>query len=1491
MDKLVVHRLSHPQKRIWYTEQLYPQSSVNHIGGCVRILRPIHFNALEASIHSVIQANEGLRIQLQLRHDEPVQYVAPYQEEPLPFYDFSEISDSQAAYERWVTAEAQTPYNLYDSPLYHIAMFSLGERDNGFLLRAHHLICDGWSMDVLTKHILERYQLLSSQEASDPMQPCTSYLQYLDMEQAYLQSDRCENNRIYWEQKFTQLPEPLFEQTPRDPSGNRLTRLLDKETTSRLKDAADQHHVSVPIFLSAAYGILLSRYYQKDEIVLSMPIANRNAMTKTIVGMFTDNLPLTIRMQEDRPLHDFLRDLKREYMRNLGNHKYPYNLLAGRLQLRKKGRQALAQTSLNYYNTHLRTSIHGSPILNEEFYSGEQAYPLQLVIKDWSDDGTLLFSLDYQTSLIDDFEAESLLDSMICLLAEMASSPDARIHRLSLLNQQQWENTVEHYNLQAAHKYAEDLTVLDLFEREASVHPERTALSWEQEEMTYGQLWRQVHHLAAVLAAKPGIQSGPIAIRMRHSPELVVAIMAVIKTGTAFMPIALEIPRSRVEFMLRDSGAVYLLSDEETEEWTVPVLTVPGLLAQNEAVEEKQLSAFSESTVSKANTPAYIIYTSGSTGEPKGVQVLHSSLANYITWASSVYLKSDRDIFAFYSSLSFDLTLTSLFVPLTSGIQLRIYPPNQHEFTLSRILQDNKATIIKLTPSHLALFPNRRNPNAVVHTLIVGGESLKTHLASQIQAMFGSSLSIYNEYGPTEATVGCMIHRFNPLTDKESAVPIGIPAANARLYILDKHMQMLPPGAVGELFISGPGVAEGYLHRHQLTAERFLADPYVEGNRMYRTGDRVRMGKGYLLQYIGRMDDQVKIRGYRIEPEEIEQALLRLEGIREAVVFITGEDQSAELLACVDGDEPDSAWIRQQLLGSLPSYMIPDRIHSVPAIPLTLNGKADKQQLTEMMNKGHSPSVQQEPLTYSGNLLAAMRTVLETDNIEIEDQFFERGGDSIKAIQVSSLLKSQGFDLSAAVILDYPLLKDMLLHLKQEFHEEEQGPAVGELLPTPIQSWFLKQQFQNADYYQQSIMLELADDIAEADLVEGIRSLIRHHDAFRLYYDDVRKKMFYSDNLHLGEELPEIIHINAHSEEQQEIELEQKMTAFKRKIRFTSADKPCLQALLITVPGRKRRLLLAAHHLCIDGVSWRILLEDLKRVLSKQPLPPKTASFQRWSSALWERSQPIFQSELDYWKRQSEANKRIKEAEERPMPLRSDCFKRKIIFSADETQAILQGNCGMTTAEHMQTELALAWQGEFPSEELTIWTEGHGREALFADLNLSRTIGWFTSLYPVKLKFDTELEERGRRLGLQRQLKQVPHRGVGYGVLAYSLQQLTPASPGIVFNYLGEFSIQDEEKFRVLYEASGPDVAPENHFPYLLELNAVVMKRQLQIEFMVSPEAMELEQMERLIQGYRSKMMKLIQEPAAGAEEELILTPDDFDAVDLTQQELDAIFK
>lgn len=1488
----ILHPLSHPQKRVWYTESMYPHSAVHNIGGCVRFYGMVDLVCMEASIHAVLRAHEGTRLQLSAESIVPQQYVVGYRPFKLPICDFSRLSDPQAAYGQWVREEAATPFVLYDSPLFYIALFKIDEHDSGFLLKAHHIICDGWSMDVLTKHILSEYR--SRLEGSPPEQAelKSSYLNYLSLEQQYLTSQRFDANRQFWKNKFKTLPEPLFDKVGSSLRGNRKTRILDKVATANMKSQLDDYNLSLPLFLTAALGLLFGKYCQKEDLVLAVPVANRNAVTKPMVGMFTSTLPLRLHIQGSICLRTYLQRVRREFTHSLANHKYPYDLLVHDLQLRKQGHDSLYQVAFNYYNTHLHTEMENITIANEEFYSGEQAYPIQLLVKEWMDDGTLSFSFDYQEELFSGEDVETLFECLFHLLQQMLTNPDLPVKDLELLTERQLNQSVYKFNVQSKHKYPYDRTVIDLFEENARLHPDRVAVSHGGSSMTYRQLSEQVTQLSIGLASEYFLRERVVGIMMKHSPELVVALLATLKAGAAFLPIDPSLPPARIDFMLREAEAVCLLVDGEGN--VRGLAGIPAVNVQqfaNHIREDVQLNS-----VCHPDDLAYIIYTSGSTGQPKGVMIPHSNLTNYITWAASTYITSEHDVFAFYSSISFDLTLTSLFVPLVSGTQLRIYSQNEKEYTLHQIIRENKATIIKLTPSHLALLQDATPGNTALRTLIVGGESLKTNVASKVQQLYGQSLTIYNEYGPTEATVGCMIHRFNWLNDRGAAVPIGIPAANAKLYVLDQDQKPLPMGAVGELYISGHGVATGYLHRQDIT--HFLPDPFAEGYTMYRTGDLVRFGASNMLEYIGRNDTQIKVRGYRIEKEEIEQCLLACEGIRNVAVLAEEIHHNTELIAYVVCDLPELPDLKRKLAGMLPVYMVPHQVVAVPEIPLTGNGKLDKARLAQ-----YAPAFsdqQYEENRFSTNethLLDALRMILERESVSLEDHFFHIGGDSIKAIQISGLLKSWGLQLSAADILDHPYVRDMLLCIAEHKSVGMQTAAEGAVAVTPIISWFFSQQLANPNYYLQSMLLEIEDTVPLSVISDGLKALIRHHDSLRLCYDAEQNLLFYNNTYDVDVFPLTELNLQLYPETQQEQRLVEHASTFKRGFHLDGKDNLPFRACLIQMHGKKRRLLLAAHHICIDGVSWRILLEDLAGWLNNggtQGLPPKTDSYQHWAAALVENGEELFQSELAQWHSAADQEDMGLKSLQATRGPRQECRERTIILSRVHTEAMLDGAaCAHTTTpeELLQTALVMALHEVFCSENLLIWLERHGREPLFPDIDVSRTVGWFTSQYPVQVTIDGKKEEKENRQHIREQFRNVPHKGIGYGVLAYMLHRLKPtASREVLFNYLGEFPTSyGEGAIRLLNLPTGPDIAGENKLPFDLEINVYVLNRQLHIVLHYTP-TLELERnMDMFIHTYETKITGWI---AQGADtDDIHFTPSDFEEVELSQQELDSLFK
>lgn len=505
------------------------------------------------------------------------------------------------------------------------------------------------------------------------------------------------------------------------------------------------------------------------------------------------------------------------------------------------------------------------------------------------------------------------------------------------------------YNNTAA-DYPDNSTIHSLFSEQVKQNPGRTALSWKDKSMTYSELDRLSGITAGVLMENGASRGSTVGILADHSPEMIISILGVLKSGAAYVPLDKEYPEKRIEYMLEDSGAGLLLTQHSVKKSIVfkgKILHTDDIITQNRNIPEQSVEC-------TARDLAYIIYTSGSTGMPKGVEIEHRSLVNYCTWSERVYTGDGHYTFPLYSSPAFDLTVTSIFVPLISGSTIRIYNSSSHAFNIHAIMTENIADIIKLTPTHLKLLQRYQLKQSKIRKIIVGGEALPSKLTAEIHEKLGGRADIFNEYGPTETTVGCMIYRFRESDTQLPSVSIGVPAQNTQIYLLDGDLNPVTGETAGELYIAGDGLARGYRNRPDLTAERFVPNPFTPGTFMYRTGDLAEWLPDCTIMYNGRIDDQVKIMGYRIETGEVESAIHTLDGIKDCAVTVKhithegGENTVKQLAAYYVADREIAVEeFKNHLAGLLLQQMIPSYFIRLDSIPVTVNGKADKSRLPD----------------------------------------------------------------------------------------------------------------------------------------------------------------------------------------------------------------------------------------------------------------------------------------------------------------------------------------------------------------------------------------------------------------------------------------------------------------------------------------------------------------------------------------------------------------
>lgn len=1506
-DQRELWPLTHPQKRIWYTDQLNPGTGLFNIGGVLRIKGQVDPAIMEKAARRMFERNDALRLRIIYEDGEPKQYLRQIADLYMPFLDLSHEPDPRKAAWQWVRAEGAKPFP--EGGMIDCALMKLADDDYFYFQKCHHAVADGWTYAVLEEELGNIYAAIASGNDEPEIKP--SYLEYLEDEADYKESNRFQKDRGFWLENFQNLPQAVTPsikvQSSKETKGVRYPLHMDKETTGAIAQFVKASNSSVYSFFMAIFYAYLHRVSSATDIIIGTPVLNRgNARQKNTVGMFVSTMPFRINVDPEMSFEAFLKHILDEQRRYYRHQRYPMDLLVKDLELARKGNPKLFEVSISYQNSTYMPLFNGAPVELTWMYNGFEENSLTMHINDWLDQGELSIDFDYALDAFDQNDIERMYTHLVNMIKEVLANPAQPLYKINYLEQSELNRLIYELNETAA-DYPKDKCIQQIIEEQVALTPEATAVIYKDQQLTYREMNNLANHLAQALRSRGAVPDMAVGLFVERSLETIPAILGVLKAGAAYLPIDPEYPAERISFMLEDTDCQILLTLSHL------VAKVPASFTGQVIVLDTFFSAAQGecSNLAPLATPknlCYLIYTSGSTGKPKGVMVEHQGLINYIWWAQGYYCPDCPANFPLYSALCFDLTVTSIFMPLVKGSYVYVVETGRDNL-ITGVMNIPGLNIVKLTPAHLALVKEEDNSTSTVRKFIVGGEDLKTDLARAAVESFQGNLEIYNEYGPTETVVGCIIYRFNP-TDERASVLIGRPANNTQIYILDKYLQPVPTGVVGEIYIAGDGVTRGYLNRPELTAERFLADPFRAGNRMYKSGDLGRYLPDGNIEYLGRVDTQVKISGYRIEIGEVEAALLQVPEVKDAVVIAhTAADGRKQLAGYfVATKELTVGELRGHLLASLPEYMVPSTFIQLAEIPLNQNGKVDRAALPAPEGNVKTGVEYAAPTTEFEEIIASVwAEVLGMEKVGINDNFFELGGDSIKAIQVSTRLKSRGIKCQVQDIFTYHTVGQVALHVTLDTVQikAEQGILAGEVAPTPISSWFFAKGFAESNHWNQSVLLKLNPAVKVSVLEQALKKLIEQHDALRLNYDPTTGRLFHQ-NEHLNTEftLP-VYDYAALTAADQDRQLAETGAVLKGSLDIEKTL--LLNAAIFDLGQRGRRLLLTIHHLAVDGISWRILLEDLAQFYGQLEengaVTPasKTTSVKEWAEALQDYAfSAMTQQEIPYWDRLLQEGKMI------PIDFSgdhaldfgtvADTETVKGALTADET-AVLLGSANEAYRTQINDLLLTAlvratrdWTGE---DQLFIRLEGHGREELFADLDISRTVGWFTSIFPVKLDLSGRRDLADHIKGIKEQLRQIPNKGIGYGLLRYLARHpfVFPEETitGILFNYLGQFD-QDlqNDLFGAAPEYSGSELGAANQRTSLMEFNCMVMAGQLEVAINFSGKRLRRHTVENLLNGYLQHLREIIAH--CSDDDNYGFTPSDFDTVELSEEDLEQLF-
>ncbi len=1569
--------LSFAQQRLWFLARLEGPTSTYNVPLVLRLDGALDAGALESALVDVVARHESLRTVFPDTDGVPRQLVLDADGVDL---DLAPRDTDPTDLEAYLTAQVSHAFDVTGEPPVRARLVRLGAEAHVLVLVVHHIAGDGWSLAPLAQDLGKAYRARTAGEEPAWTELPVQYADYTLWQRALLGDENDPASQAarqldFWRTALAGAPDLLDLPCDRPrPAvmthrGDAFTFPVDAQTHRALAGLARARGCSLFMVLQAALSVLLSRHGAGEDVPLGTALAGRTDQAlEDLVGFFVNTLVLRTDLTGNPTFGDVLERVREFDLAAYAHQDVPFERLVDALsQDRSQNHHPLFQTMLVLQNQADATvDLPGLEVTEQPVHTGISKFDLTFTFTETREaDGRpagLDAVLEFSTELFEQATAHDLAARLTRLLATLADDPDQRVHAAELLDADERARLAR--VARGPLRSVAARTVPEAFRLQCARTPQAVAVREGAHSLTFSALDAASDDLAHHLHGLGVGRGALVALALPGTADQVLAMLAVVKAGAAYLPLDPDYPRARIDYMLDDARPALLLTHGALQA-ALPDLAVPCL-----AVDDRPAWSGGHGVPSgmpDARDAAYVIYTSGSTGRPKGVVVTHGALTNHMAWmADHVSLTEDDRVLA-RTSPSFDASVWETWLPLLHGGSTCPVPPaaNHDPAWLLTRMRDAEVTLAQFVPSHLSVVLAETAPEEAPATLrgvLCGGEPLSPSLARQVAEAW--RVEVHNLYGPTEATIDATAHHHRPHgagttegATAEGAVPLGRPVDNTRAYVLDSHLRPVPPGVTGELHLAGDGLARGYLGRPGLTATRFVADPYgPAGGRMYRTGDLVRRDADGLLTYVSRADDQVKLNGFRIELGEVEAALAALDGVAAACALVredvpgerrlvayTVPDDNPDAAACSDGE------LRARLTTALPPYMVPAAFVTLDALPLLPNGKTDRRALPVPARPtsggpGGLPRTARERL-----LCEVFASVLRTPEVRTDDDFFALGGDSILSIQLVSRVRKAGLGVTP---------REVFLHRTPEAIAAaatalDEGPAVpdepgtGEMPPTPIAAWFLGRPGPT-DGYNQSGVLRTPAGADEDALVATLQLLIDHHDMLRLRVTRT------GDGGPVLEALPpgavrarrrftrlDIAGLDA---EATRAAVDRAGEAARSRLKPENGD--VLEAVWCDAGPRARgRLLLVVHHLAVDAVSWRILAADLvtawqavtRGAVPDGPsaatvLPAVPTSYRGWAqllssqahSAAREREIPLWEAAL------SAPGVNLGY---RPLDPHSDTADRVQTLTtrlpATWTKPLLTTAPAAFHAgvdDVLLTGLALAvcaWRAERaaahgapppPGTAVLLDLESHGREQIADHLDLSRTVGWFTSLYPVRLDpgpvgapaghFDAALIDRALKR-VKEQLRAVPDHGVGYGMLRH----LNPATrdrlatapdPQIGFNYLGRYAGAHGEgggedagsDWEVLLDGGGPrSQDPDMPVHHVLDINAhtedLPEGPRLVTRWTWPSDLLKEEDVEALADGLTRALRAVAehaQRPEAGG-----WTPSDLPLVSLDQNQIDKL--
>ena len=1218
------------QKRMYVLNQLSPDGTEYNVPVALRLEGKLDVVRLENALRDLVARHAILRTSFKFVGKDVVQKTDTQIEINVLRQHGKDKADVEKIKRNFVQ-----PFDLNCAPLFRTCLIDMGSDEYVLLLDMHHIICDGVSVDILFEDLARLYD----GQALD--KPSGTYKDFVHWQTEFAKTPEAKKQETYWQDLLgdnrptLNLPTDFPRTRSQSFDGDRIFTHPDHDLCTALRALGTKHRVSMYMILLSAYYVLLSKYAGQEDIIVGTLVAGRrDKKFWKVPGLFVNTLLLRSRPSGDLEFSEYLKQVREESLNAFENQDYQFEDLVEWISPpRDLGRNPLFDTSFGLLAYDERTTRYGDVNFSRYELDYEiSKFDVSLTAIEQKDQG-LVLEFEYCTALYRKETIDRLSSHYLNILKAIVADPCVKLSDIQILTTEERRNAVDPMVRRAGHvTYTKSIT--ELYHDQVHKNATASAVLCGEKSLTYGELDQCANDLAIRLKNQ-GITRGTlVGVAISPSIEMIVAVLGVLKLGAAYLPVAPTIPVERFKKIVADSGITTVLIQNDLDHFTSLDLTLIPIDDKTHGAKEEALAL----PVVDANDLAYVIYTSGSTGTPKGVMVSHGALANYITWATQTYVGEEKISVALHSPLSVDLTVTSVFVPLVSGNRIVIYQNDDAIELIDEIVRDNQVDLIKFTPTHLSLLDEVKKSGAhetsKLRGIIVGGEDLKTNLCASIHDRFDGRVEIFNEYGPTEACVGCMIYKYHPENDTALSVPIGTAIDNAGIFLLDKYANPVPAGVTGELYVAGICLADGYLNNPRMTDDRFvMVNLGSTSMRMYKTGDVARMRPNGVIEFLGRNDDQVKIRGYRIELGEIEDNLKRLTHVKDAVVT-RALDGAGDPYLCayvvVNGDV-STADLRTKLAVDLPEYMIPTWFVPLERFPVGQGGKLDKSALPNPSDLIVNNRSYAAPKSKTEARMATIwEQVLGLQAVGIDDNFFELGGQSLKAtFMIARVNRELHANISLRDVFTHPVIRELAVFVEQAGTQslvaiDPVGKQEHYLASSAQKRLFILNQLAPSDVqYNVPWAIKITGEFDAERWENAFCALIARHESLRtsfvLLSDEIVQKVH-----------PQVTFSFEYPPSQANVNVSQEIARFVRPFDFNKA--PLIRCAVLETGAMDHTLIIDMHHIVSDGISVDIILDELCALYQGHPLDAITIHYKDYAAWQYENLKTdAVQEQGSYW--------------------------------------------------------------------------------------------------------------------------------------------------------------------------------------------------------------------------------------------------------------------